>query len=527
MIKLIQLIYINLLSLLDFNKINVAKQNGVKSNSSKKLILTFVIAIIYGYIICQMILNFGNNLSDKYLIFEIAYLTSFFICFLLNLFFIEPICFKSDDNELLFSLPINKIQIISSKLFNVYLRNLFFVIVIMLSATLVYLGLVGTILDEVVLMIIISSLLVPIIPLIVATLISFLDGYLKIKLENKVCYNILKFLCTIIFIGLLFIYIVGFDMKLGNIGTALFKLECLCPLVFIFMNAIRTSNLISFFLLVILSCFVMYIYTMVLSDKYNKICSMLKGVKKKNSFVYNRVGNFGRIFGLIRKEFIYLFNNKTYLFNSIGNGIVFSILFLIICMFVSVDNYLKNELFLAYFNMFFPMILSILSSINVSTINSISLEQKRIDYLMTIPINMALVLFSKWIVNIILGSFFVLLNGIVVLVFLDLSKYLTIMSFILPFVALMLTSLTSLLLDFIFPMKDEMNENVIIKGRILSFVPMFLALIIGIAPIFLMRVNLKYMYFQIGYILILFMIMVIEIIYMFIFRKKIIKKLFS
>ena len=101
-----------------------------------------------------------------------------------------------------------------------------------------------------------------------------------------------------------------------------------------------------------------------------------------------------------------------------------------------------------------------------------------------------------------------------------------VMSFIMPFVALMFTSFTSLLLDLIFPMKDEMNENVIIKGRLLSFVPMFLSLLIGISPVFLVVVNLKYKFFQIGYVVILLTTILIEIIYMFIFRKKLIKKLF-
>ena len=526
MIKLIQVFYINLLGFLDFNKNDVAKKDGVQASSANKIVLTAIIAIIYGYLIYNLIINIGSKLSDKYLIIEISYLASFFICFLLDIFYIESMCFKSNDNDLLFSLPLSKTQIILSKLFNVYLRNLFFVIVIMLSGTLGFASIAGTILEEVVLMIIISSLLVPIIPIIIGTLISFFSGYLKIKLENRFVYSFVKGIIFLIIIGILFIYIVGFDMKINNINGVLFRIEWLCPLVFLFTNAVKMSNIFSFFLLVILSCFALYIYTFIISDNYSKICSILKGVKTNKIFVYKKSYNFGKLFGFIKKELIYIFSNKTYLLNSFGNGLLFSVILFIFCLFFSIDKYLKNELILVYFNMFFPMFMSILSSVNISTINSISLEQKRIEYLRTLPINMALILFSKWFANIMLGSVFVIINGIIVWLFWDLSNYMVVMSFIMPFVALMFTSFTSLLLDLIFPMKDEMNENVIIKGRLLSFVPMFLSLLIGISPVFLVVVNLKYKFFQIGYVVILLTTILIEIMYMFIFRKKLIKKLF-
>ena len=91
----------------------------------------------------------------------------------------------------------------------------------------------------------------------------------------------------------------------------------------------------------------------------------------------------------------------------------------------------------------------------------------------------------------------------------------------------MFVSLTSLLLDFRYPMKDELNEGVIIKGRLLTFIPMFLSLLIGAGPILFVSISLKFKYFHISYMIILFSLMIIEIIYMIIYRKKLMHNLLS
>ena len=48
--KLFKLIIVNILGLFDVNKIIIARQDGIKSNLEKKLILTGIIAIVYTYL---------------------------------------------------------------------------------------------------------------------------------------------------------------------------------------------------------------------------------------------------------------------------------------------------------------------------------------------------------------------------------------------------------------------------------------------------------------------------------------------
>ena len=58
MIKLIKLIYINLLSLLDYNKIIIASDNNVKSGYEYKPILIVILSIVYGYILVWTRIDF-------------------------------------------------------------------------------------------------------------------------------------------------------------------------------------------------------------------------------------------------------------------------------------------------------------------------------------------------------------------------------------------------------------------------------------------------------------------------------------
>ena len=49
--KLLKLLYVNILGLFDFNKIAVARKEGVKSNLEKRGIVTGIATLICGYII--------------------------------------------------------------------------------------------------------------------------------------------------------------------------------------------------------------------------------------------------------------------------------------------------------------------------------------------------------------------------------------------------------------------------------------------------------------------------------------------
>jgi ABC-2 type transport system permease protein len=444
----------------------------------------------------------------------------------MNLFTIEPLIFKNDDNDLLFSYPLSRHQILFSKLFNVYLKNMFFVAIVMFTGYLSFYNQVGTINDTKVLMGFLITLVIPFIPIVLATIIAYFNDYLKFKHNNNYVYKIIK--CIFIIFVVLGFFLLFKDVQLVSLNQffeVIFnKLSYIYPLLFVFYNAIKTENIFFFLLLLIIPIVVIYIYTLVISNNYLKICSLLKGVKKKEEFKYNKTLNYGRLGGLLKKEFLNMLNNKSYLISSFGVTFLITIILFVLFRFIDVKQ-LLGSFDNHYIRLYTPILLGVAASFGCSTISAMSLEKENIKILRTLPISISKILLSKWLVNVMVNTIFVIINGIIIVYYMKFDIWDIAFSFIVPIFVVMTVSLTGLLFDYRFVEKNEMNDNYIIKQRLITIVPMVLSLILGII-IFIFPIYSKYKLLLGCYIFILIIIMFVEIIYMLINNKKLIRGLF-
>ncbi len=524
--KLFKLIIVNILGLFDVNKIIIARQDGIKSNLEKKLILTGIIAIVYTYLIYRLF-NF-IDIEDSYLILALGFIVSSFLCFFMDLFIIDPIIFKNPDNEMLFSLPVTRQQILFSKLFIIYLRNLVYVGIIMISCFISFNKVISNINDGFGLIFIISSLFIPLLPIILASVISYFNDYIKIISNNSLKYRIGKVILILI-VFIIFILIFN-GINSSNINTIMVDLinrfYYIYPLSYLFIYSLKNESYVTFVALIGILICLSYLYNLFLSKKYQKICSLLKGIHKKEVFKYPKTKALKKIGGLIRKEFKQLFNNKFYLFNSYSAMIFFSFLLLIILNIYDFNSLYNIENFDIYINLFLPTFLSLFVTIRGSAISAMSLEKKNMQILRTMPIKMNKILFSKILVNIIIGSIFVIINGSLVWYYLDLDKVSIIYCYLLPFISLCLITLTSIILDYRFIEKKEDNDNAIIKQRIIVMVPSFLAIIISFGPLFI-PVYRQYKLLLGSYVLAMLIIIFIEFMYLVICKKKLLQNLFN
>ncbi|HAB66489.1 MAG TPA: hypothetical protein DCE23_03880, partial [Firmicutes bacterium] len=189
--KLIKLIYVNFLSIFNLNQIVIAREDGVKSNFETKAIMTSIILIFYGYIIYQLFNKIPIN--NNYIILSIGYLISTITCFIINFTNIEPIIFKSNDTDMLFTMPITRQQILFSKLFNIYLKNIIGVAIIMIPILISFITKSGSVTDIFTFIYIITSLTIPFIPIVISSLIIYVDNYFKTKYHNNNTYKIIKY----------------------------------------------------------------------------------------------------------------------------------------------------------------------------------------------------------------------------------------------------------------------------------------------------------------------------------------------
>lgn len=523
--RLFKLLYVQILGLFDINKIKIARESGVKSNLEKRVIIVVIAGIFFGYLLYKLFTMY--TVSNKLYILGIGFIFSSLLCFFMDLFLIEPVVFKNDENDIIFSLPLSRYQILFSKLFVVYLRNLVYVFIIMLSLLLAYMNYVKILSDEFIIMYIVSSLLIPLIPIVLATIISYINSYCRVKISNKVVFNGIRLIILILLLGLISIIFRNINTSSLSlfIETFIKKMNVIYPMGFLFYEMLLSENVLFFLLNIIIPIFVIYVYSLLISNNYLKLCSMLKGVKKKVNFVYKKQVNLHRVLGMVKKEVISLISNKVYLFNSFGTIFIATILLFILSRLVNLNSFNNIEYFDIYFCLYCPTILAMLVTLNSSAISAISLEKDNMQMLRTMPINMAKVLFSKWLTNVLIGSIFIICNAFIVF-----SKYnkisLLIFNMLLPLSALMFVSLTSILLDYRFINKGKTNDNAIIKQRLITIVPTFLSFVIGIGPLFLQPYS-QYKLLLASYILLFFILMIIEVSYLLINNKKLLRGMFN
>ena len=511
MSKLFRLIYVNLLSLFDINKIIIARKERVKTSLETRTTILGILSIIYGYLLFTLLtkIKFDNGLY--YVCF--GYVGSFLFCLLTDIFIVEAILFSNKDNDLLFSLPVTKNQIVFSKLFNIYLRNIFFVAIIMIATLLAYTQ-GNKVSDTFVLMHVLITVFIPFIPIVICSLLAYVNDYYKVKVKAKIFY-----LVKILIIALVVWLLILLFRDVKTIDLAMERINYILPLNYLFYLTLKTENFFLFLIMMIIPGLFIYLYNIFMSNNILKLCSMLEGVNKNSHFVYKIGTNLGKLSGYIRKEVCYLFKYKAYLFNSFAVNVVFLIGIIIALNVIDFEGFKKIKYFDFYFNLYGPCLIGMFNSLSVSTVSSISLEKDNLMMIKSMPISIGKVLLAKWLTNMIFVIGFIVVESLLVSIYLDLNVATSIFWFLVPIFIVSFVALTGLVLDYRFVDRISKSDNAILRQRLIVIVPTFLALIIGFIPTFFL-VSLKYKLFLGSCMLALSLFMVFELLYMKIFKNK-------
>ena len=524
--KLFKLIYVNLLSLFDINKIIVAREDGVKSSLEKRVILVALINVVYAYFF-YVLLN-KIVVTDKTMLLVIGFFISTLLCFASDISVVERLIFKSEDTEFLFSYPVTRNQILFSKLFTVYLKNMLATALFMIVSFFAYYNGGGIVTDTLFIMVLLVSLTIPILPIIISTIISYIDDYYKTKTHSSIAYKIIKsiiLVCIFLLMFILFSNIKGTSVN-DIINVVVNKLYWIYPVGLIFHAMLVKESILLFVIMLAIPIIVSYLYSLIISNNYLKICSLLKGIKTNNKFVMKKKRNLGKSLGLFRKEITTLFKNKVYLKSSFTYNLMLTILLIVLLILFDFELIKNVENINIYINLYVPTLLALFGSMGCSTISSMSLEKDNMQILRTLPVSMGKILWSKWLVNIVIGMIFVIINGTVVSLYLDIDKWSIMFSFLIPFLALLFVSLTGLVLDYRFIEKNETEDNAIVRQRLITMVPLFISLCIGIVPFF-MPVYSGYRYLLGAYVVVLIVFIVVDLLYLLINKNKLLSNLFK
>ena len=492
--KVFKMIYINLVETLNLNSVNEAKELNIRDSSEVKLVLMCVFGVLFGILLYNVYDFVCYNLANKYLVLTLALLVSSCVVFISNLVSMEDALFRSNDVEMLYSLPLTKSEIVLSKLFNVYLRNLLFVTVINFPAIIVF-GSYIKVTDLVGLLFFLFSLLVPLIPIAITAILSYLNAYGKARKDKKLIYNGIKIVISLCLLGLLYIVfkdisVSGFD---GFLKEVFDKSSVVYPLTNIFHYALADGNAFYVFLGLVIPVFVFYVFTLFLADSYIRLISILKGIRVNSKFVIGNPKNNGKNLGMIIKEINYALNDKVYFMHTVGLQIIGTIVVIVICIINPLERLSGFEYIEEYVNMIMPSIIACFSSLCCTTISSLSLERDNLEIIRTLPISFKNVLVNKVKANILISLPFALLNVLILGLFMDVNGIVLIISLIYAIATILFISVLGITLDWRFIDNKERDKNTIIRQRLITFVPLIVSGVIGISA-FILPIYAKYYY---------------------------------
>ena len=143
-------------------------------------------------------------------------------------------------------------------------------------------------------------------------------------------------------------------------------------------------------------------------------------------------------------------------------------------MIINTESLAKTHNF-GYYLMLF---LSFVAAISCTTINSLSLEKNNIIYFKSLPIRFYKLLLSKYLVNLLTSLPVILINFIVAFIFYRPNLITSVVLIINPVLFTTFISLLGLVLDFRFINYKEKDSNVIIKNRIITYIPLLVNIIV-------------------------------------------------
>ncbi len=461
-----------------FNSMTQSKKKKSKSPLGKALLIILFVFLAL-YIAGAMVMLFvGLGLmtagtDSEYFTFALALLVSLALTLFGSIFPTKTQIFDSKDNELLLSLPIPPKYIFISRLIFLLIVNYMLEAIIMLPAMLTYGIIVGyTIMGFVYSLII--FLAIPFLTLALSSLIAWIVSFIASKIKNKTLITTVLFVAAfgayMYFMGMLGYSTGSGELEEGNIDMSGFK-----DAFFIGWGAkaMTYGDTVSFLLFIACCIIPALIAFYILNRSFVKIITTNRGtVKIKYKEKAEKAE--GVFKTLIKKEMKRFVSSTSYMINE-GMGIIMTVIFTIMIAVMGKDllPVLEGEGMKFIIAPICFGLLALSSSMILISTPSISLEDKHLWIIQSLPVRGAHVLLAKVCSHIIVATpplviCSVILSAVFKATIIDAITLIIAIVTITVFFAYF-----GMLLGLLFPKFDWQNENVAVKQGFAIFGAMF------------------------------------------------------
>ncbi|MGL4773243.1 MAG: putative ABC transporter permease subunit [Clostridium sp.] len=481
--NLISILKIKLITSLNINKVLKEKSGSIISKIA--FIILCGAAILFGVgIYINAIAEGLKQLGILDLFLYVIPIICIAFCLFTSIYKAQGVLFSSKDTELLTAMPIKESTILSSKIIELMVLNYFFLLAILLPTSVVYYIHLGS--NPIFFfLLLVGFIFIPLLPIVIATIISIALGYISSKFRFK---NIAYIGLYILLFGGLFVGLgklkASPDILISGTENIISTIKTFCPPAYYFTDMLINTSMSSLLMLVLWSIVPFILFIAVFKKIYKRVTAILGESYKGSKLKKIEMKASGHVLAILKKEFRRYISSPLYVINT-AFGVVLMTALSGVTLFGGEENLLavvdleslNGQLGSGILALFVIVALTFTTVLMSTTASSISLEGKNIWILQSMPIKPIDIFLGKGLLNFAIYSPFIIINSIIFVIALKLSIIDLLWAIIIPMCALIISSLGGLIINLNWPNLKWTNEVQVIKQ---SF-SIFLSLILGIA----------------------------------------------
>ncbi len=364
---------------------------GKNRNKRPKLllggVLFFSIVMSLVVFIYSMMIGVGLKMFDSLeLLPALVMAATSFVVLMTTIFKVKGTIFGFRDYDMVMSLPVSTGAIAISRLLILYSLNILFVLIMMVPMTIAYAILAAPGIYFYILSII-SIFIVPLVPIIIASLIGTLIAFIASKFKRS---NLINLIISIAFFAAIisssFMVKSDGDMLLNIANSITSRINQIYPLAPYYAKGVAQQDILSYLIFAGVSIIAFLLYTVLFHRVFKKLNTLMMNGRARSNYKMGELKTSSPIRALYGKEIKRYFSSTLYVLNT-AIGMVMLTIGAIALNFVDLNQVLENGEAAKVFVDYIPVYVVFCVVLSCTTMVSISLEGKSLWILKSMPIS--------------------------------------------------------------------------------------------------------------------------------------------
>lgn len=496
------------------------------------LLIFFLIEVSVGFY-ANILAEPLHKMNLTYVLLSMGMILLVFLTFIEAIYKSQSIIFDSKDNDLLFSLPINKKNILYVRIIKMLAFETLYVFMMLIPIIFVY-ALYEKPSFNFYIMTFIMALLISIIPTVIGSLLGFIIKKISSKFKSK---RKVSFIFT--FILLMGVMYLSYNLnenvtKLVMHATSIHDiiLKIYYP-IGLYSRLISNFNILDLLKLLIVNILPILVFIPIINKFYFKVAVSSNEVSIKSSNKKYKIRKGSKLKALIKKELNRYFSSNVYIFNTMLMPVLLLIITIAICINIdaTLSFLLKSsnpgnmEKIIGYIPYIFMALISSTGFFTSITSSSISIEGKSFNLTKSLPISNRLIVLSKIIASDIIVLPFILVSIIMLTIFYRLSLLNIVMMILIGIITPTITAVFGIIVNLIYPKMDATSDSIVIKQSMSSIIATLIGFVFGTLVVVLVAILSFIMYIDYVIILAIIVLFIILILLWILLDKKVVKRI--